>query len=109
MVHRNVDEEGETLHIQYSKTEAGCRKIPMISEVYRTFLEEYQINRLPGFARRRLTDIQDLYLQVREGRLQYLQEVNHAIHNITADYNNEETANLVFMQGLRHLSTSKDD
>ena len=34
LVHRRVDEEGGTLHINTPKTKAGCRTVPMIQQVY---------------------------------------------------------------------------
>lgn len=49
LVHRRVDEEGGTLHINTPKTKAGERRIPMIEPVYEAFLEEYQIQQLTGF------------------------------------------------------------
>lgn len=49
LVHRKVDDSGTNFHINTPKTEAGCRRIPMIGEVYDAFLEEYQIQQITGF------------------------------------------------------------
>ena len=49
LVHRKVDDSGTNFHINTPKTEAGCRRIQMIGEVYDAFLEEYQIQQITGF------------------------------------------------------------
>lgn len=92
LVHRRVDEEGGTLHINTPKTEAGCRKIPMISEVYEAFLEEYQIQQITGFCTQEIDGYSGFVFASSGGTVTIPSEVNHAIHNITADYNDEETA-----------------
>ena len=92
LVHRRVDEEGGTLHINTPKTEAGCRKILMISEVYDAFLEEYQIQQITGFCTQEIDGYSGFVFASSGGTVTIPSEVNHAIHNITADYNDEETA-----------------
>ena len=92
LVHRRVDEEGGTLHINTPKTEAGCRKIPMITEVYEAFLEEYQIQQITGFCTQEIDGYSGFVFASSGGTVTIPSEVNHAIHNITADYNKEETA-----------------
>ena len=92
LVHRRVDEEGGTLHINTPKTEAGCRKIPMITEVYEAFLEEYQIQQITGFCTQEIDGYSGFVFASSGGTVTIPSEVNHAIHNITADYNEEETA-----------------
>lgn len=92
LVHRRVDKEGGTLHINSPKTEAGCRKIPMIKEVYEAFLEEYELQRITGFCTQEIEGYSGFVFANSEGTVTIPSEVNRAIHSITADYNNEETA-----------------
>jgi len=92
LVHRKVDEEGGNFHINTPKTEAGCRKIPMISEVYEAFLEEYQLQQITGFCTQEIDGYSGFVFTSSGGTVTIPSEVNRAIHNITADYNNEETA-----------------
>lgn len=92
LVHRRVDKEGGTLHINSLKTEAGCRKIPMIKEVYEAFLEEYELQRITGFCTQEIEGYSGFVFANSEGTVTIPSEVNRAIHSITADYNNEETA-----------------
>ena len=92
LVHRRVDEEGGSLHINTPKTEAGCRKIPMISEVYEAFLEEYQLQQITGFCTQEIAGYSGFVFTSSGGTVTIPSEVNRAIHNITAEYNEEETA-----------------
>ena len=92
LVHRRVDEEGGNLHINTPKTEAGCRKIPMISEVYEAFLEEYQLQQITGFCTQEIDGYSGFAFTSSGGTVTIPSEVNRAIHNITAEYNEEETA-----------------
>ena len=92
LVHRRVDEEGGNLHINTPTTEAGCRKIPMISEVYEAFLEEYQLQQITGFCTQEIDGYSGFVFTSSGGTVTIPSEVNRAIHNITAEYNEEETA-----------------
>jgi len=93
LVHRKVDDSGTNFHINTPKTEAGCRRIPMIGEVYDAFLEEYQIQQITGFCTQEIDGYSGFVFASSGGTITIPSEVNHAIHNITADYNREETAN----------------
>ena len=93
LVHRKVDDSGTNFHINTPKTEAGCRRIPMIGEVYDAFLEEYQIQQITGFCTQEIDGYSGFVFASSGGTITIPSEVNHAIHNITADYNKEETAN----------------
>lgn len=92
LVHRRVDEEGGTLHINTPKTKAGERRIPMIEPVYEAFLEEYQIQQLTGFCTQEIEGYKEFVFCSSGGTVTIPQEVNRAIHTIVADYNEEETA-----------------
>ena len=92
LVHRRVDEEGGNFHINTPKTEAGCRRIPMISEVYEAFLEEYQLQQITGFCTQEIDGYSGFVFTSSGGTVTIPSEVNRAIHNITAEYNEEETA-----------------
>ena len=92
LVHRRVDEEGGTLHINTPKTKAGERRIPMIEPVYEAFLEEYQIQQLTGFCTQEIEGYKGFVFCSSGGTVTIPQEVNRAIHTIVADYNEEETA-----------------
>ena len=93
LVHRKVDEEGGNFHINTPKTKAGERKIPMIEPVYEAFLEEYQIQQLTGFCTQEIEGYKGFVFCSSNGTVTLPTEVNRAIHNIVADYNEEETAN----------------
>ncbi len=49
LVHKRVDKDGGTYHINTPKTKVGERRIPMIEPVYEAFLEEFQIQQMTGF------------------------------------------------------------
>ena len=92
LVHRSVDKEGGTLHINTPKTKAGERRIPMIEPVYEAFLEEYQIQQMTGFCTQEIDGYKGFVFCSSNGTVTIPQEVNRAIHSIVADYNKEETA-----------------
>lgn len=91
-VHRRVDEDGSTLHINTPKTEAGKRTIPMIEQVYEAFLEEYQIQQITGFCTQDVEGYSGFVFASSNGTVTLPAEVNRAIHRIVDDYNAEETA-----------------
>jgi integrase len=93
LVYRNVDNSGNNFHISTPKTEAGCRKIPMITEVYDAFMEEYQIQQITGFCTQEIEGYSGFVFANSGGTITTAGEVNRAIHSIVADYNKEETAN----------------
>ena len=64
----------------------------MIGEVYDAFLEEYQIQQITGFCTQEIDGYSGFVFASFGGTITIPSEVNHAIHNITADYNKEETA-----------------
>ena len=92
LVHCRVDDSGNNYHINTPKTEAGCRRIPMISEVYEAFLEEFQIQQITGFCTQEIDGYSGFVFASSKGTVTLPSEVNNAIHSITADYNNEEAA-----------------
>ena len=92
LVHRKVDDSGTNFHINTPKTEAGCRRIPMIGEVYDAFLEEYQIQQITGFCTQEIDGYSGFVFASSGGTITIPSEENHAIHNITADYTTEENA-----------------
>lgn len=91
LVHRKVDDSGTNFHINTPKTEAGCRRIPMIGEVYDAFLEEYQIQQITGFCTQEIDGYSGFVFASSGGTITIPSEVNHAIHNIAADYNKVNT------------------
>ena len=93
LVHRRVDEEGGTLHINTPKTKAGCRTVPMIQQVYDAFLEEYQLQQLTGFCTQEVEGYSGFVFASSNGTVTLPVEVNRAIHSLIDDYNEEEKAN----------------
>ena len=93
LVHRRVDEDGGTLHINTPKTKAGCRTVPMIQQVYDAFLEEYQLQQLTGFCTQEIEGYSGFVFASSSGTVTLPVEVNRAIHHLIEDYNNEEKAN----------------
>ena len=91
LVHCRVDDSGNNYHINTPKTEAGCRRIPMISEVYEAFLEEFQIQQITGFCTQEIDGYSGFVFASSKGTVTLPSEVNNAIHSIIADYNKEET------------------
>ena len=64
----------------------------MISEVYEAFLEEYQLQQITGFCTQEIDGYSGFVFTSSGGTVTIPSEVNRAIHNITAEYNEEETA-----------------
>ena len=62
----------------------------MIGEVYDAFLEEYQIQQITGFCTQEIDGYTGFVFTGYEGNVTVPSNVNHAIHTIIADYNNEE-------------------
>ena len=87
LVHRRVDEEGGTLHINTPKTKAGCRTVPMIQQVYDAFLEEYQLQQLTGFCTQEVEGYSGFVFASSNGTVTLPVEVNRAIHSLIDDYN----------------------
>ena len=91
-VHRQVEVNGSSFHINSPKTAAGMRTIPMIDQVYEAFLEEYQIQQITGFCTQEIEGYKGFIFASSNGTVTIPSEVNRAIHSIVADYNAEETA-----------------
>lgn len=91
-VHRKVDIDGGSFHINTPKTKAGERKIPMIEPVYEAFLEEYQIQQMTGFCTQEIEGYKGFVFCSSNGTVTTPSEVNRVIHTIVADYNKEEAA-----------------
>ena len=92
LAYGRVDDSGINVHIYSPKTEAGCRRIPMINEVYEAFLEEFQFQQITGFCTQEIDGYSGFVFTGARGNVTIPSEVNNAIHSITADYNKEETA-----------------
>ena len=91
LVHRKL-EDGESFHINTPKTAAGIRTIPMIDQVYEAFLEEYELQQITGFCTQEIDGFSGFVFTSSSGTVALPCEVNRAIHSVTADYNEEETA-----------------
>ena len=92
LAYGRVDDSGINVHIYSPKTEAGCRRIPMINEVYEAFLEEFRFQQITGFCTQEIDGYSGFVFTGARGNVTIPSEVNNAIHSITADYNKEETA-----------------
>lgn len=92
LVHRKIDDSGVNVHINTPKTAAGTRTVPMIQQVYDAFLEEYQIQQITGFCQQEIDGYSGFVFTSSSGNVTLPQEVNKAIHSITADYNKQEKA-----------------
>lgn len=90
LVHRKLEKNGESLHINTPKTKAGCRTIPMIGQVYEAFLEEYELQKITGFCTQEIEGFSGFVFTSSNGTVTLPTEVNRAIHRIVEDYNEEE-------------------
>lgn len=93
-VHENEDgKKYSALSINTPKTEAGCRIIPMIDEVYEAFLEELEIQRCIGGCKQVVDGYTNFVFTTAEGNVYLPGAINRAIKNIYEAYNAEEAAN----------------
>jgi len=92
ITYRKIEKGGENLHVNTPKTQAGWRTIPMIQEVYDSFLEEYQIQLITGFCEQEIEGYRGFIFTSSNQTVTLPSEVNKAIHKIAEAYNKEETA-----------------
>ena len=78
-------------HIQTPKTKAGERTIPMLDEVFDSFLEEYEIQKVMGYKSETIDGYTNFVFLTSGGSVITASSVNRVLHHITDDYNAEET------------------
>ena len=79
-------------HIQSLKTAAGNRTIPMIEEVFRAFLTEYEIQSCLGFCEEEIDGYSGFVFSTSRHTVYSAAAVNNAIHRAVSAYNKKETA-----------------
>ena len=78
--------------IQSTKTTAGNRDIPLVSEVVDAFLTEYEIQKSLGFCEEEIDGLSGFVFSNSEHNVYTEGAVNRALHQITDDYNELEKA-----------------
>ena len=78
-------------HIQTPKTKAGERTIPMIDEVFESFLQEYEIQKCMGYRSEEIDGYTNFVFLTTGGKVITASSVNRVLHLITDRYNAEET------------------
>ena len=87
------DDQGKCgKHIQTPKTEAGCRHIPMLDEVYEAFLAEYEIQKCIGFCEEVIDGYSGFVFSTSTHTVYSASAVNNAIRRIIHAYNKKEEA-----------------
>lgn len=80
-------------HITTPKTQAGIRVIPMLSEVKKALMTEYNLQAEYGFCDEVIDGYSGFIFQNRYGSLLSAHDINRAIERIYRTYNKEEQAN----------------
>lgn len=91
LAYRKVEGKEKNKLINTPKTESGTRTIPMLSDVYDAFLEEYSIQKITGFCTEVVDGYSGFVFASSSGTVLSAADVNKAIHRIITDYNNKES------------------
>ena len=78
------------LHVLTPKTKKGCRIIPMHDEVYHALLAEYAHQSATGFCTAEVDGWSGFIFKNRFGGVYREGPINHAIHRVVKNYNEEE-------------------
>lgn len=87
------DEKGKSsFYVSTPKTEAGIRTIPILDEVYKALLTEYEMQSCIGFNTDTISGYSGFLFTTSSGNVVNPTCVNRAIDRIIKSYNKEETA-----------------
>ena len=87
------DEKGKSsFYVSTPKTEAGIRTIPILDEVYKALLTEYEMQSCIGFNTDTISGYSGFLFTTSSGNVVNPSCVNRAIDRIIKSYNKEETA-----------------
>lgn len=93
MIYRKFDgDKKATFHIVTPKTSSGVRIIPMLSEVRKALIDEYERQKITGFNQSVVDGYTGFIFKTRHGNPMSAYNVNHAIDLICNNYNKEETS-----------------
>ena len=73
--------------IETPKSEAGTREIPMITQVFDAFLEEYELQKYLGFCEEEIDGVSDFVFVNSVHKVYIPSAINRAIHQIINDFN----------------------
>lgn len=95
-----LDEKGVSAkHISMSKTLSGVRTIPMIDEVFDTFLQEYELQKCIGYSSETIDGYSDFVFATATGSVYSAASVNKAI----------ERSNGMLLSAVNNLKDSEDE
>lgn len=90
LIYRQQDNGKMEMHITTPKTQAGCRIIPMLSEVRQALVRERKNRMKTGFSTCEIDGYKNFVFLNRNGGVYNPMTLNRAICRITRDYNTEE-------------------
>lgn len=93
LIYRQQDNGNMEMHITTPKTKAGCRTIPMLSEVRKALITERKNQFQKGGSACEIDGYTNFVFLNREGYVHNPMTLNRAICRIIRDYNAEETEN----------------
>lgn len=93
LIYRQYNNENCEMHITTPKTSAGCRTIPMLSEVKKALLEERAKSFSSGGCKAEIDGYTNFIFCNRYGNVHNPMTINRAIERIRLAYNAEETEN----------------
>lgn len=93
LIYRQQDNGNMEMHITTPKTKAGCRTIPMLSEVRKALITERKNQMQRGFSTCEIDGYTNFVFLNRENFVHNPMTLNRAICRIIRDYNAEETEN----------------
>ncbi|MBQ3463560.1 MAG: site-specific integrase [Clostridia bacterium] len=91
LIYRQQDSGKCEYHITTTKSDAGTRIIPMLSEVKKAILREKSEQTITGFNKIEIDGYSGFIFQNRFGNCLNAHCINRAIERISKDYNKEET------------------
>lgn len=92
LVYRPNEERKSEMMISTPKTEAGCRTVPMLDEVYDAFLEEYEISKAIGAPKCKVEGYTNFVFVTAYGQVYCPNALNRAIRMCVKGYNEDEIA-----------------
>lgn len=84
--------DGCVRHISPTKTRAGVRTIPMIDEVFKAFLQEYEMQKCVGYQSETIDGYTNFVFVTSTGAIVSHSTVNRVMRDIVKDYNEKEMA-----------------
>lgn len=93
VIYMFMENRKSEFHVSTPKTEAGTRRVPMMEQVYKALLDEYEYQKEAGFNIDVIDGMTGFIFPNREGKVLNPCAVNRAIKRIYEAYNAEEILN----------------